>query len=510
MSRVGQARWLRWGGAMQVDGPPPFVAALPFTRERRPTAMHCLSHPTKRTTPRIVLQLFVIACLLVAPAAAQQTDSGVAALLALYELGPESFASVSPDATPDSAPALITALEVAGRIPPHKRLDWQVTDVDWPLAKSDPESPRGKLVLIQGRLQRVTSVSLPERALQRIGVSEVFVCELVLGNNPTTRATLFTRGAPARLVAASDEATELNERISTSALFINADEKSILLVADNIAWHPDTVDPALGVDAAQVWLANQGVDISSLDVIRDDAPLAPEDRAAFYQLLAAVRRWNDNFLKSAEPREIDLTELLRNPTQHRAQVYRLRGTARRAVPILVDNPEITATYGINRYYEVEVFLEPKMPIVIATGESRRRFDRYPIVFCCRELPEGMPAGESINEPVEVTGVFLKTWAYPSRWLVQQTGGTDQLQASPLLIGRSPKWLALGPPPLSFLERYGGWLFVAALVTLAAFVAWTARGDRQAKARYRERFDRANVVDLDQVIIETPPESPDEL
>ena len=279
--------------------------------------------------------------------------------------------------------------------------------------------------------------------------------------------------------------------------------EQLLLVAERLAWHPDAENSDLDVEAADVWLANQGVDIAALADVCDDAPLSAGDHTSFYQLLAAANRWDDHRLARAKPQSADITALLRNPQQHRPHLFTLRGTARRAVPILVDEPDITTAYGLRQYYELEVFVDAEMPILVKSGEVERRFNRYPVVFCCRALPEGMPSGEVINEPVEITGAYLKTWAYPSAWIAERTGRNDQLQVSPLLIGHSPKWLVAGPAPLSFLERYGGWLFVGALGVLAAFVWWTARGDRRAKQAFRRRFGERNAVDLNQLEVEPP-------
>ena len=90
---VGQARATRWGAAILVDPTRRFITMPPFTRGRRPTAsLDCLSQPTKRATPQLLLAMFIIACPFAAPIAAQeaQTETDVQSLLKLYELSPET------------------------------------------------------------------------------------------------------------------------------------------------------------------------------------------------------------------------------------------------------------------------------------------------------------------------------------------------------------------------------------------------------------------------------------
>jgi hypothetical protein len=472
------------------------------------------SGPTSSDSPAVWGGRLLTACLgvlVIAVATAGQppiAESGLPALLSLYDLTPESFAQISTAAEVRDEPALLTALEIIRRIPPAKKLDWQQDDICWAEVVERVDPWRAKLALVQGRVRRITASPVPKDAQQRLGTSDIFQCDVRLAGSEPLRAHLIALQVPRRLLEPNAKYAEMDQRFSATALIINVSatdgqEPTLLLVADRLAWHPDTENIELGVSTRHVWLANQGIDIAALDDVRDDTPLAANDRTSFYQLLAAAHRWNDKRLATGKPVSVDVTELLKDPASQRGRLVTLRGTARRAVTILVDDPNIQAVYGLNRFFEVEVFVESKMPIVVKSGELQRAFDRYPVVFCCRKLPKQMPRGEDILEPVEITGVYLKTWAYPSAWIVNQTGQTDRLQVSPLLIGNQPKWRASEPAPLSFLERFGGWMFVVALAGLAAFVTWTARGDRRAKRAFKIRFGKHEAGGLNQIHIEPP-------
>lgn len=182
---------------------------------------------------------------------------------------------------------------------------------------------------------------------------------------------------------------------------------------------------------------------------------------------ALVRR----SLARAEEGASSVFPLFNRPGQQRGRLVVLEGNARRAVKIVVGsgdaNSDILARYGIDHYYEIELF----------TSDS----ENNPLVFCVRELPPGFPTGEDINEGVRLAGFFFKTWAFHTQ------GGADgpvrRRHLAPLLIARAPIWIQ--PPPAASGTIYGAiaaGLFVAAALGIWIGLWRLGRGDQAFRRR----------------------------
>ena len=152
----------------------------------------------------------------------------------------------------------------------------------------------------------------------------------------------------------------------------------------------------------------------------------------------------------------------------------LTGVARRIIPIRVGESEVHERFGIEEYYQVYLF----------TDDSQDN----PLVFCLRELPEGLPQGDGADfgERLRVAGFFYKTWAYPTSEV--SPDGERQRQLAPLLIGKSAVWYpAQAPSRLSPTERLVG---TSLLILVLGVVWWVfrrfGRGDREFERRVRRR------------------------
>jgi hypothetical protein len=111
----------------------------------------------------------------------------------------------------------------------------------------------------------------------------------------------------------------------------------------------------------------------------------------------------------------------------------------------------------------------------------------PVVFCLRELPEGLPMGDGAGfaERLRVPGFFFKTWSYPIPAVVD---GIPQRQRAPLLIGKTAVWYpAKAPSGLSPTLRLVG---TTMLLLILGVVWWIfrqfGRGDREFTRRIRRR------------------------
>jgi hypothetical protein len=166
------------------------------------------------------------------------------------------------------------------------------------------------------------------------------------------------------------------------------------------------------------------------------------------------------------------------PERNAGDAFLIEGTARRAVPIVVENPSAdgATSPGLREYYELDIF----------TTDSQNQ----PVVCCVARLPVGFPTGELIREPVRVAGIFFKKWSYARRSDDEETDG-DSLPARlapPLLLAAEPEWLqAAAPAGPSHRGLWGGAAFAGVVAFLWIVLARVSRRDRLARAQ-RARYD----------------------
>jgi len=248
----------------------------------------------------------------------------------------------------------------------------------------------------------------------------------------------------------------------------------LVLAARRVAWYPATP------------LGSLGMDYGLFDTVVDGRRLVPGDTDAFYAMLAAAGRGTQQGIEEAAGRSTDIIPLI-DPKAgwfeaHRGDAVVIRGVARRAIRIAIDDEFRRRAAGTDHYWELYVFSPTPGPVKI----RERVQDNYPIVCCVRRLPEGMPRGASIGEEVEVAGFALKRYRYPT----SEPGGDGSVdQESPLVIGKRAVWF---PSPSSEPTSTSlGWIFgaVLGLTTLILAVgSWVFLRDsaRRDRAR-REQF-----------------------
>lgn len=257
-----------------------------------------------------------------------------------------------------------------------------------------------------------------------------------------------------------------------------ADPARLLLVARRVAWHPPTP------------LGGLGMDYGLFDTVVDGQRLVAGDTDAFYALLAAVGRGMQTAIEAAAGPVADAVPLI-DPgrkwfAKHRGDAVTFQGTARRATRIQIDEPRRRREIGGDHYWELYVFV-PTSLIKI----NDRVQDTYPIVCCVRDLPEGMPTGQSINEPVRVSGFAMKRYAYPLPKVQGQDDAAAARQETPLVIGKQALWVP--EPSATQATSILGWVFLglAGVVGLVlAFGAWRFSRD----ARLQRQRQRAALPD----------------
>lgn len=256
-----------------------------------------------------------------------------------------------------------------------------------------------------------------------------------------------------------------------------SDPAGLLLVARRVAWHPATP------------LGSLDMDYGLFDTVVDGQRLVAGDTDAFYALLAAVGRGTQTAIETAAGPVADAVPLI-DPgrkwfASHRGDAVTFQGTARRATRIQIDEPRRRREIGGDHYWELYVFV-PTSLIKI----NDRVQDTYPIVCCVRDLPTGMPTGQSINEPVKVSGFAMKRYAYPLPKVQGQDDAASR-QETPLVIGKQALWVP--EPSATEATSILGWVFLGlagAVALVLAFGAWRFNRD----ARLQRQRQRAALPD----------------
>lgn len=429
---------------------------------------------------------------------ARRIVAGPRELLRLYQLG-ESQLDLFVDGEPLETDGLATLMRLLYRMPAfplHKIHQWQQWEPNWRDVFNRPGQYRGAFVRLTGTVVNAERIEVPERFARRFNFDHYYQLRFA-STEPAPAAIVYSRTIPRvwanRLANAKSAKVTIAERGSLSGMFLQVGapqdgNATVVLVTNAVAWHPAAVDLAAGITADHVALAAHGMDVAQFSAVEDRKPLTVHDRECFYQLLHTMAKLPPNFLAERAVPQPDVTELLQNPRDHRGRLVSLVGTARRAIQIQVDDPDIVMRFGIRHYYEVEIFTDTAMAVrfVDAQGGEDKVFHRYPVVVCLPTVPTWMPMGEKIHQDVRVTGFFFKHWTYRSQYMTaaapSMEEGPERLQLSPLLIGLELEPFEFEGTGERVWGRVFGGFFLMLLVGIALYVWRMERGDRAFRRR----------------------------
>lgn len=418
-----------------------------------------------------------------------------------------------------------------------------------PGAPDDKAAQPGNVWRLEGKVESVSRVPLPKGAPEKLQQSGLFRCELVAPRNDgaARRATIITPRIPIAWQQGR-EGKKLSEPASLQGVVLGsiagADADDPLVVTSRIAWRPTT-----GVPAGTAWLAAHGFDAGLLDDVRQHRPFAKPNESseavAFYSMLAtlaagdpaeinrlaksavaaeAVRRQAiaasaaDRLrtlaidLETARPEQRKSIEaeiaalrrqqstathiqkrarqglssvvpLFNEPVESVGHFFVIEGIARRAVRISVGEPssESSVVPGVpplTAYYELDVF----------PNDAQNN----PVICCVARLPAGFPTGDVIRQPVRVSGIFFKKWAYARR--PDGSSGERALPsriAPPLMLAAEPQWLQSTAAPRGNRGLWAGLAILGVGVAVWLVMLRTSRRDRLARqrlARYDEALD----------------------
>lgn len=257
----------------------------------------------------------------------------------------------------------------------------------------------------------------------------------------------------------------------------------LVMAASGVAFEPTTP------------LGSLGMDYALFDTVRDGGRLAPGDAEAFYAMLAAVARDEGR----RQPAAADTILTLIDPAKkwyadHRGDPVTISGIVRKATRIAIDEPFRREQLGTDHYWELFVFVDT--PLIRIDGQDQ---DTYPIVCCVRDLPPGMPTGDSISEGVRVDGFALKRYGYPLAdvSIISSQGDRDEKgkrRETALLIARRAEWRK--PPSTAETSGVLSWIFAglgAAVAAAVIYGVWASnraarRAERQAREALPDRVE----------------------
>jgi len=356
-----------------------------------------------------------------------------------------------------------------------------------PAELADPGAVRGEVFRLRGRALSVEEIRLSEQLSQRYNFDSYFRCRLRLEDGRTT--IIFARAVASQW----RRDAPIDERAGALAFFLklqggDGDQSEPVFVARRIAWYADTP------------LGKLGMDVGLLDDLRPaelpdgreaarrlrDMRLTSRNRECFYQMLAAAGRAEPGQLlgEAEEPlresgkESYSVEPLFNDPGSQHGRLVVLSGTAREIVMIRVADEDIQARFGIDHYYQISIF----------TDDSQGN----PLVFCVRELPEGMPTGKGpgFGEYVTAAGFFFNSWAYRSQGAAEGSGPGSQWQLAPLLIGRDVIWQKHQPQSGSSMAGAIAATLFALVLAVIWFLLW--RNSRRDK-RFHDKTLRRHLV-----------------
>lgn len=293
-----------------------------------------------------------------------------------------------------------------------------------------------------GTLDKLDPIPLNEQEKERAGSSEIYRAQIT--TDAGAAITVYTGAVPSFKAPAafSSEGAALSRRVAGVGIRFGQErsepgaEPHAALLSPRLEWIP----PETPLGAA-------GLDLSSYE----DAPVYPidalekeksperrkefaralrwtrDDRRPFYGTLAAVKRMRPG-ADAREPLR-DVVPLFNRPEENQGRLASFSGWARRVNLVLVEDPDVRAATGLDRYYQIFVY----------TNDSQG----WPLTLCAPELPDGMTVGggREYRRNVDISGYFYKTWAY--RKSGKDAGEPENIDSkewtrAPLLVGRITK------------------------------------------------------------------------
>jgi hypothetical protein len=404
-------------------------------------------------------------------------------------------------------------LFVLPRLDDVQRHDWRIVPDDWSRVVQNSTEQRANMYQLMGLVLSVRTWTLPAEAARRFGYDHFF--ELHIASTIDGRTLIVC----SREIPESWPSDPSGEPVSCDGLFLKvgegrAGEESLVFATDRVAWHPGQADPGRKISRGLALLGSQGMDVSRFQDVSHQQPLGPSDRECFYQLLWTVRRMDPAAItRAAEDRSLPVARALQRPDEEVGKVYQLRGVARRALRIQVQDPDIRQRFGIDHYYEIELFtpLEQLLKLVDAHDGQTRYYQNFPVTICAAELPQGMPQGDEVRQAISVNGFFMKLWSYRSQFMTGEQNQPDaeqRRQVSPLLIARSVRLDDVATTPSSTWPAWTTATMIIAGICVIMVVWWWHTVQDRPLRQWRKARSRDVDVTIPEAESTDPPAASD--
>jgi len=402
-----------------------------------------------------------------------------------------------------------TLLKVLFRMP-YFGLDkieaWRRKDVTWSQMADDPANHRMHVFKMDGRATFVHQEKLEAETASRLGFDHYYQVRFQPADAPYPVLVCCRR-----IPDAWEREAAIDERASYYGLFLKTgdpggEQPELVFAAERMAWLPDRVQAEKEITASHVVLGDLGMDVGLFDSVRDTnrKSMVSQDHECFYQLLAAVGRSDPSDLYERREGGFDLEPMLTEPQTQHGRLITLTGAVRRVQKILVDEETIQRRFGIDHYYQIDMFV-PLGDEEVRLGRSRDDDEApvfrnsYPVHCDVLHLPEGLEEGDNVRQDVRIAGFYFKLWAYKTGYV--SAHDKNQRQLAPLFVATTPRLVE--PRPSDPLWGWiGGFAFLGVLAALALGIWIFRRGDKRFEdSVLKQRSEVGHGKSLDEMGIE---------
>jgi hypothetical protein len=323
---------------------------------------------------------------------------------------------------------------------------WRQKGVTWDQLVAEPVQHRGEIHHFRGRVTHVGKIMLSAEIAERLEFDHYYSAAVGIQDSPAV-ALLFARFLP----AAWKLDAPLDEPVSVDGLFLKvgdatAEPPPLIFAAERIAWHPDKPHPEIHIGPDQVALAQAGVDWGLYDVVKAEngKSIGGPDREPFYQTLAALAGKNGTKLP-APVHSVDIPLLLQKSETMLGSRLKIKGIARRITKVTVSAADIHQRFGIDHYYEIDVFVPLDKPMKVAKSAKDKDAllygNEFPVALLVPRLPVGLQVSENCHDQISADGTFYKLWTYQTSSASQK----NMRQAAPLLMASEVRLVQRGDP-----------------------------------------------------------------